>query len=426
MACITLRSARVLWSGVLLLILAVLALAISVSAGANPVPKSTEREFIFIDFIRVGHPLYLVTDFALTPDGRILVTEKAGRIRVVQPGGDVNPQLFLDLSDQTATKVEEGLVSIALHPDFGQNGYFYVNYTDLNSISRVERYQVSDGDPDVADPASAMTLLSVAQPSPIHNGAKLAFGPDGYLYVGFGDGGGQGDPDNNGQDGLSLLGSILRIDVDNPDPGKAYGIPADNPFVANPDVLDEIWAMGLRNPWRFSFDKLTGDLFIGDVGGELYEEINLERAPSPGGYNYGWRCYEGLAESNIQGCQDRDAYTFPIFIMAHPEIDPSPPEFCAVVGGVVHRGDPQSPLHGLYLLGDYCSGEVWAIGEEQPNQWQMQHKATTPLSYVTAFGQDESGEVYMADLGNIYRISARSVLASPVVHLPLILDSSRP
>jgi hypothetical protein len=407
----------------LLLTLVVLAAAIPVAAGRSATPQRTTQEIFLVDFIRVGHPLFLVTDFAFTSDGRILVTEKEGRIRVVQPNGDINQQLFLDLSGQTSIQGEEGLVSIALHPDYDQNGYFYINYTDLGEISRVVRYRVSDANPDVADPASAVTLLSAPQPSPIHNGAKLAFGPDGYLYIGLGDGGRLGDPHNNGQNGLSLLGAILRIDVDNPDPGKAYGIPGDNPFVGNANVLDEIWAMGLRNPWRFSFDMLNGDLYIGDVGEDRYEEINLERSPSPGGYNYGWRCYEGFVEGNTDGCLDRSAYTFPIFVMAHPEINPDPPPICAVVGGVVHRGDLQSPLYGLYVLGDYCSGEVWAIGEIQPDQWQLQVRGVTPQSFVTAFGQDASGEVYMADLGNIYRISARSVLASPAAYLPLIIGS---
>jgi hypothetical protein len=263
-----------------------------------------------------------------------------------------------------------------------------------------------------------VVLLSVSQPSPIHNGAKLAFGPDGYLYAGFGDGGRQNDPNNNGQDGQTLLGSILRIDVNNPGPGEAYGIPADNPFVGDPAVQDEIWAMGLRNPWRIGFDSLTGDLYIGDVGGDRYEEINLERAPSPGGFNYGWRCFEGHLPAISDGCQPAEAYTFPIFVMAHPEINPDPPTFCAVVGGLVHRGDPQSPLYGQYVFSDYCSGEMWAIEESQAGQWQATVRAITPLGFVTAFGQDASGELYMADLGNIYRISARSVLAAPKAYLP--------
>lgn len=423
MAGIVRRFGRDLGFRVLLLTLLALVTAISAAVGQANTPQNATKEHIFIDFIRVGHPLFLVTDFTFTPDGRILVCEKEGRIRVVQPDGDINQQLFLDLSDQVSVKGEEGLVSIALHPDYDLNGYFYLNYTDPGEISRVVRYQVSDANPDVADADSAVTLLSVPQPSPIHNGAKLAFGPDGYLYVGFGDGGRQDDPHNNGQNGQSLLGAILRIDVDTADPGKAYGIPDDNPFVGDPNVLDEIWAMGLRNPWRFSFDRLNGDLYIGDVGGDFYEEIDLERAPSPGGFNYGWRCYEGHVTAITDDCLDPSAYTFPIFVMAHPEINPNPPTFCAVVGGVVHRGNAQSPLYGLYLLGDYCSGEVWAIGESQPNQWQLQVRGTTPLSYVTAFGQDESGEVYMADLGNIYLISVRSVFAAPVAHLPLIIGS---
>jgi hypothetical protein len=265
-----------------------------------------------------------------------------------------------------------------------------------------------------------MPLLSVPQPSPVHNGAKLLFGPDGYLYAGYGDGGRYNDPNNNAQNGQTLLGAILRLDVDDADPGKNYGVPADNPYVSEPTVLDEIWSMGLRNPWRFSFDTLTGDLYIGDVGGQRYEEINLERAPLSGGVNYGWRCYEGPVANITEGCLPPEAYEFPIFVLPHSEVDPTAGPVCAVIGGVVHRGAMESPIYGKYLLADYCSGRLWAIEEVQQGQWQPSLTLQAPHGYVSAFGQDQDGEVYVASLGTIYRIDTRSVVAFPESYLPSV------
>jgi glucose/arabinose dehydrogenase len=400
----------------------VLVMSIVVAVGTSEAPRNQSEPPLALELSRVAHTTYWITDFAFTADGRILMTEKEGRIRVVQPDGKINDELFLDLSSQVSTDKEEGLVSIALHPSFEQNGIVYISYTDLEKVSQIVRYRVSDDNADVADPTSAFTILSVPQPSPMHNGGELVFGPDDYLYAGFGDGGPDDDPDNKGQDGQSLMGAILRIDVDNPAPGEAYGIPADNPFVDEPAVADEIWAMGLRNPWRFSFDSLTGDLFIGDVGQDQFEEINFERAPSSGGANYGWRCYEGNAEHLLDDCEERDEYEFPIIVLPHPEVDPAADLACAIVGGMVHRGDPEALLYGQYIFADHCSGLLWAAAEVEPDQWQVSNYPAAPLSRPTAFGRDESGDLYVADLNNIYRISAREMIIKPSIYLPLVAD----
>ncbi len=394
---------------ILLIIIAGITIAVAATKAQSAPPPPVGDDFTFIEFTRIAGPFHLITDFEFTPDGRILATQKAGLVRVVKPDGTILQQPFLDLTGQVSVDGEEGLVSIALHPAYETNGYFYVNYTDLDEVSRTERYQVSASDPNIADP-SAYTILEVAQPSSIHNGAELVFGPDGYLYIGLGDGGGADDPHNNAQDGQTLLGTILRIDVDS---GAPYTIPADNPFVDDEQVLDEIWAMGLRNPWRFSFDPLNGDLYIGDVGAERFEEINFERAPASGGVNYGWRCYEGETSHILDGCQEQAAYESPIVVLAHPHV-------CAVVGGGVYRADPAIPIYGQYLFGDYCSGAIWGAAEDEPGKWRRILYGSLPHGYLSTFGQDQSGEVYAADLGNIYRLTVRVVPLSPQLYVPLI------
>jgi glucose/arabinose dehydrogenase len=232
-------------------------------------------------------PVYL-TD-AGDGSGRLFVVEQAGRILIVKQG-QVNPTPFLDIVSIVGSDAnEQGLLSLAFHPNYSQNRFFYVNYTDKQGDTVIARYNVTD-DPDVADPNSAKMLLNIDQPFGNHNGGQVVFGPDGYLYIGMGDGGAAGDPNNNGQNMNALLGKILRIDVDSADP---YGIPQNNPFAANGQGSREIWSYGWRNPWRISFDRASGDMYIGDVGQNQYEEIDVELAGTPGGQNYGWRLMEG-------------------------------------------------------------------------------------------------------------------------------------
>ena len=272
---------------------------------------------------------------------------------------------------------------MAFDPRYGETGKFYVNYTDKNGGTVISRFQASS-QANVADPFSETDLIRVDQPYPNHNGGALAFGPDGYLYIGLGDGGSQGDPNGNGQNTRTLLGKILRLDVDHGDP---YGIPADNPFGT------EVWAYGLRNPWRISFDKLTRDLYIGDVGQGDWEEIDFLSAGSPGGTNFGWNYREG--KHDYQGNAPA-GLAEPIAEYSHDEGG------CSIIGGYVYRG-AMPEWNGIYLYGDYCSGKVWGL-INSVNGWQAQLLFETNLN-ITSFGQDESGEVYLVDDdGEVYQL----------------------
>ena len=265
--------------------------------------------------------------------GRLFITEQGGRI-LIYDGSGVLPVPFLDVSALLLTSGERGLLSVAFHPNYASNGYFYVNYTNTGGHTVIARYTVSN-DPNLADPASALTVLTIVQPYPNHNGGQLQFGPDGFLYIGMGDGGSGGDPNNYAQDPDSLLGKMLRIAVDGDVP---YSVPLDNPFVSDEQVRDEIWALGLRNPWRFSFDRSTGDLFIGDVGQRDWEEIDYQPVSSTGGENYGWRLMEGNNCFNPStNCND-GSLTLPVLEYGHDL-------GCSVTGGYRYRGKDK-PLVG--------------------------------------------------------------------------------
>jgi glucose/arabinose dehydrogenase len=328
--------------------------------------------------------------------GRLFVVEQGGTIRVLLNGA-VQEEPFLDISGQVSGSSEQGLLSMAFHPSFKENGTFFIDYTDLEGDTQVERWRVSEDDPNRADPGRVETILTVDQPAPNHNGGLLLFGPDGYLYVGLGDGGSQGDPNGHGQDLSTLLGSILRIDVDTTSGDLAYGIPEDNPFVNVEGARPEIWLYGLRNPWRFSFDRETGDLYIGDVGGVAYEEIDL--LPAGGnGRNFGWNLMEG-PDCYVQEDCDRSGLELPIFSYTH--------EFgCSVVGGYVYRGPEYAELHGVYLLADYCSGLVWGLGQDSNGAWVASDPIETGMS-ISSFGEDAKGELYVTDLnGGVYRVKS--------------------
>jgi len=328
--------------------------------------------------------------------GRLFIVERGGEIRILQ-NGQLLPSPFLDIKDRvTIAGVEQGLLGLAFHPNYTKNGEFFVNYIDLNGNTVIARFHVSASNPNQADPTSGVVLLNVNQPFTNHNGGGLAFGPDGYLYIGFGDGGSERDPNRTGQNLQTLLGKMLRIDVND---GDQYTIPPDNPFI-NGGGLPEIWASGLRNPWRFSFDRLTGDLYIADVGQDQWEEIDYVQAGTPGGMNFGWSFYEGMHQYNDQPPANI-VFTFPVIEYSHSY-------GCAVTGGYVYRGSAYPEWQGVYFYGDYCSGTVWGLIRTSEYTWQAKDLFSTRAK-LTTFGTDENGELYLADyqLGRILLLTHR-------------------
>lgn len=329
--------------------------------------------------------------------GRLFVVEQGGTIRIFDEDG--NPvSTFLDISSKVSCCGEQGLLSVAFPPGYANKQYFYVYYTDSNGDTVVARYHAS-ADPDVADPNSEEVILTQDQPFPNHNGGQLAFSPkDGYLYISLGDGGSGGDPQENAQDPDSLLGKLLRLDVESVATGTGYVVPADNPFVGETG-RDEIWALGLRNPWRFSFDRQTHDLYVGDVGQGSWEEVDFQPAGSAGGENYGWDNLEGAhCYEPSSGCTEPDNYVPPVAEYSHTE-------GTAVSGGYVYRGTNYCKMQGVYFYGDYGSGKIWGLQYDGTN-WQTQELADTSLN-ISSFGEDEAGNLYLANLGgDIYEITA--------------------
>lgn len=320
-------------------------------------------------------------------DERLFIIEKAGRIRILQDVELVDFP-FLDISDRIGSQGnEQGLLGLAFHPRYAENGLFFVNYTDKGGDTVIARYQVT-ADPNSADPNSEVVLLRAKQPFSNHNGGALAFGPDGYLYAGLGDGGLAGDPFGNAQKLDTFLGKILRLDVDSAEP---YAIPPDNPFGS------EIWAYGLRNPWRISFDPATGDLYIGDVGQNQWEEIDFIAAGTPGGMNFGWKYFEGTHA--FDGTSPQEAELTP------PVAEYDHSQGCSVTGGYVYRGT-MPEWAGIYFYGDYCTETVWGLIRSDEG-WQTQILFGAGGN-ITSFGQDETGEVYIAtDGGQILRLVLR-------------------
>lgn len=323
-------------------------------------------------------------------DTRLFVVQQTGAIRILNANGTINPTNFLTLTTATISNgSERGLLGLAFHPNYATNGYFYVNYTNTAGNTVIARYTVS-ANPDVADATSATTILTVAQPFSNHNGGSLKFGPDGYLYIGMGDGGSAGDPGNRAQNINENLGKMLRIDVDAASP---YGIPTDNPYVGITGN-DEIWATGLRNPWKFSFDMANGDLWIADVGQNQYEEINKIAAPTTTGLNFGWKCYEG--NSVYSSCAGSLVYTFPVAEYSHAG---GP---CSITGGYVYRGSLYPNLVGKYIFADYCSNKVGYVNDSGAIVWTTAFSGTN----ITTFGQDINGEIYVGGSSNgvIYKL----------------------
>ncbi|MGB5048962.1 MAG: PQQ-dependent sugar dehydrogenase [Caldilineaceae bacterium] len=327
--------------------------------------------------------------------GRLFVVEQAGRVRILRNGQpDATP--LLDITDRVRCCGERGLLGIALPPGFSQKGYFYLNYTTDTAgrlQTRVSRFRLG-ADTDIADPNSEQIVLAYDQPYNNHNGGGLAFGPDGYLYIGVGDGGSGGDPQNRAQNLGDILGKMLRIDVETGSPA-AYTVPPSNPFVGQPNILSEIWAYGLRNPWRYSFDQQTGDLFIADVGQNAWEEIDFQAAASTGGENYGWRITEGNHCYNPNPC-DKTGLVLPVAEYDHTLGQ-------SVTGGFVYRGTAWPALQGIYLYADYVSGRIWGL---RPAGSGWENRLLLDSSHnISSFGQDAAGEVYAIDhAGAILRV----------------------
>ncbi len=324
-------------------------------------------------------------------DDRLFVVQQRGLIRILNLEGTVSDIPFLDLSDVVSRSGSEtGLLGLAFHPDYRQNGYFFVNYTrasDGNTV--VSRFSADENNQNIADRESEIQILTVHQPYSNHNGGQLLFGPDGYLYIALGDGGSGGDPQNYAQNRNSFLGKILRINVDEEVTG--YSIPHDNPFVNDETTLSEIWAWGLRNPWRNSFDRVTGDFWIADVGQNRREEINYQSAGSSGGENYGWRCYEGMLLYNQENCMGAGNYVFPVFDYGHEGSGCSG----SVTGGYVYRGALFNGLFGVYILADYCTGKVYTITRTSEGFEGIQ-AGNFAKTEISSFGEDRYGELYLA------------------------------
>ncbi len=332
--------------------------------------------------------------------GVLYIVEKPGTVRKLVDSERVE-EPFLDITDRVGSSgYEQGLLGIAFPPDYEDSRVFYLHYTDLNGNTVVSRFTVADN--DIADPASEQVILTQEQPYPNHNGGQLQFGPDGYLYIGLGDGGSGGDPQGNGQRLDTWLGKILRIDVDpaTVPAGQAYAIPEDNPLIGQEGALPEIFAYGLRNPWRFTFDAETGDMLIADVGQNQVEEINL-LPPNPGtALNFGWNPMEGSTCYLNPNC-DPSLFTLPIMEYTHDQGG------CSVTGGEVYYGENLPDIYGTYIFADYCSGLVWQGVRNDDGTWTMSNPVESGLS-ISSFGVDEQGEVYVLDLagGIVYRLEA--------------------
>ena len=353
--------------------------------------------------------------------GRLFVVEREGFIHIVNDQQQTLTPAFLDIDDLTDSVSEYGLVGLAFHPDYLNNGYFYVNFDQSGvdpepNLTTVMRFQVDGQNPNLADRDSATVIITIEQPFGNHNGGDMHFGPDGMLYIAMGDGGGSGDPGDRAQDMTTLLGKMLRLDVDNPGANTThacrhnsgvYGIPADNPFINGPQgACAEIWASGLRNPFRFSFDRQTGDLFIADVGQERIEEVNLQSAASAGGENYGWDCFEGSTVYGQAGdpgtpatsCQLNPVTIDPVMEYSHAN------NRCSITGGFRFRG-PERSYRGHYVFADLCTTEVFLATEVATNSWSFD-TLTTHTGPITSFGEDQAGNLYVVDYSQgIYQLT---------------------
>jgi glucose/arabinose dehydrogenase len=355
--------------------------------GTSEPPEGAEPVALELVASGLSFPLYLTS-----PDGdlRLFIVEKGGTVRIVK-GGTLLPNPFLDISERVSAGGEQGLLGLAFHPQYATNGRFLVHYTDPAGETQVSGFRVS-GDPDLADPASEVSVLQADQPFPNHNGGQLLFGPDGYLYVMLGDGGSAGDPGGRGQSLADLLGSILRID---PLDGGGYTVPPDNPFVGTAGASPEVWSYGLRNPWRATFDPATGDLYIGDVGQGRWEEVDVSTSADGAGrgLNFGWNAMEG-PDCFIASC-DRDGLELPVLAYGHGD-------GCSITGGFVYRGAAIPALQGHYFYSDFCSGWVRSFRlENGAAADQFQWPTLAPGGNVPSFGRDAAGELYVMSASGV-------------------------
>ena len=363
------------------------------STGANPSPVSVASQRFATGYNR---PVFIAN--AADGSNRLFVVEKSGIIRILKEGQQLATP-FLDISAIVrSSSNEQGLLGLAFHPEYEKNGRFFVAYTARSGENAIAEYRTIPPGSDTANPDSGNLLIAVSDPYPNHNGGMLAFGPDGYLYMSMGDGGSAGDPNGNGQNINAMLGKILRIDING---GGDYTIPPGNPFAAHPTARKEIWAYGLRNPWRFSFDRKTGDLWIADVGQGKWEEVDFQAAGAEGGLNYGWNIMEGdHCYQPAAGCAET-GLTKPVFEYDHGR-------GCSITGGYVYRGTAIPSLTGRYLFTDYCSATLWALSRGADGKITSSELGKLPGG-VTTFGEDEAGELYFAvdSEGTIYRLIAK-------------------
>ena len=357
--------------------------------GGNPLPPGLTLKFNTFIGSGLSNPVFLTQPLN---DGRIFVVEQPGRIRVVRDGV-LQSTPFLDLTSRVLSGGERGLLSVAFHPQYATNHYFYVYFTtQTNGDIRIERFTTTSN-PEVADPASSKLIITIPHSSASnHNGGLLTFGPDAMLYVGVGDGGGAGDPFQNGQNFNSLLASLLRLDVDHGDP---YAIPADNPFVNQSGKRGEIWAKGLRNPWRYAFDAPTGLLYVADVGQDAREEVDVVPA-NQGGVNYGWNIMEGFACYNASSCDQTG--------LQKPVIDYPHSPGCSITGGYVYRGSDIPDIRGHYFYSDYCAGFLKSLRYSNGSALDQKDWSLTNGT-VTSFGVDFAGELYMISGNTILKLA---------------------
>ena len=329
-------------------------------------------------------------------DTRLFVVEKGGKIKILNSNKTTNATSFLDISTLVSTGSEQGLLGLAFHPNYASNGLFFINYTNLSGSTVIARYTVNSGNLNIANTMSGSILMTITQPFANHNGGTIKFGPDGFLYIGMGDGGSGGDPGNRAQNTTDLLGKMLRIDVNT---GSPYGIPSDNPYIGIAGA-DEIWAIGLRNPWKFSFDKIKNNLWIADVGQDNSEEINMV-STSEAGLNYGWRCYEGNSAYNTVGCASSTTMKFPVSAISHST------GACSITGGYVYNGTLYPKFKELYFFTDYCSPKIGMASSVGTITYSQ---AFTGNNFST-FGEDNSGEIYIAAINNgtIFKINDTSL-----------------
>jgi len=393
-----------------LVVAAVLLVAGKIDAVEITPSAESAWPLVFLTLVEDG--LAKPTHITNADDGsdRLFVTEREGRVMIIKNGSLLSTP-FLDISSRvTDAPGDRGLCSIAFPQGYSGKGYFYVTYTDLNGDSQVSRFELT-ADPDVADPDSEEIVMTVEQQGVGHNVGQLAIGPDGYLYIGSGDGGPAGDPENDAQNPANLVGKILRIDVESGE--VPYDVPATNPFTQTIGYQDEIWAMGFRNPWRFSFDRGTGDLYLTDVGQSLYEEVDYQPASSSGGENYGWNILEGFHCYKTPSC-DTTGLTLPVWEYNHNE-------GCAVIGGFVYRGPSYPEMEGVYFYADYCHGKIYGL--RQTNDTWDSRLLYNAAFLTTSFGEDEAGELYITDYlgGGIYRIGVPNFPTDYSSPLPIVL-----